>query len=229
MMQLRFDEWLPVYREICGDFGFDPKTDEAAALLLSGMVEGDASTEALATIRKRMPTEIVLCGAAETLRHELASLDRGVFLVAADGAATDLLHASLRPDVIVTDLDGDVDDQVSSNAQGSVVFVHAHGDNMRALRAHVPRFRGDLVGTCQSRPPPGLFNFGGFTDGDRAACICAELGAKRILLAGFDFLRPSDKPGRDPTVKRRKLAWAERILDMLSARGVVIERLCEGR
>jgi len=228
-MHLRFDEWLPVYREICDDFGFDPKRDENAALLLSGMVGGDAAAEVLTTARKRMPAEVVLCGAAETLRQELESLDRGAFLVAADGATTDLLRARLRPDMIVTDLDGDVDDQISSNAQGSVVFVHAHGDNMRALRAHVPRFPGDLVGTCQSRPPPGLFNFGGFTDGDRAACICAELGARRILLAGFDFRRPSDKPGRDPTVKRRKLAWAERILDLLRARGVVIERLCGGR
>ena len=224
-MHLRFDEWLPVYREICADFGFDQKRDEDAALLLSGMVGGDVAAKALETVRKRMPLEVVLCGAAETLGHELASLDPGTFLVAADGAATDILRAHLRPEIIVTDLDGDVDDQMSSNAQGSVVFVHAHGDNMRALRAHGPGFPGDLVGTCQCRPPPGLFNFGGFTDGDRAACICAELGARRILLAGFDFLRPSDKPGRDPAVKRRKLAWAERILDMLRSRGVVIERL----
>jgi len=228
-MHLRLDEWLPVYREICVDFGFDPKRDEDAALLLSGKVEGDAAAKALAAVRERMPAEVVLCGAAETLGHELESLERGAFVVAADGATTDVLRARLRPEMIVTDLDGDVDDQVRANAQGAVVFVHAHGDNMRVLREHVPRFPGELVGTCQSRPPPGLFNFGGFTDGDRAACICAELGARRILLAGFDFLSPSDKPGRDPTVKRRKLAWAERILGMLSNRGVVIERLCDRR
>jgi hypothetical protein len=67
-----------------------------------------------------------------------------------------------------------------------------------------------------------LCNFGGFTDGDRAACICAELGAKEILLAGFDFDSPSSKAGKSKDVKKRKLRWAKAILEILAENGVRI-------
>ena len=42
-------------------------------------------------------------------------------------------------------------------------------------------------------------------------------------LAGFDFDRPTPKPGRSPDDKRRKLAWARRILGSLEQQGVRIE------
>jgi len=222
-MDLKLAEWLPVYREICADFEFSPARDEEAAQLLAGML-GEAGLAALEATRGRMPSEVVLCGDSCGLSDELESVAPDAFIVAADGATTDILRAGLRPEVIVTDLDGDVDDQLTANKHGSVVFVHAHGDNVDALLSHVPRFLPPVIGTCQTVPPPELLNFGGFTDGDRAACICAELGARRILLAGFDFLTPSEKRGKDPDVKRRKLAWAERILRMLSDQGIVIER-----
>ena len=32
-----------------------------------------------------------------------------------------------------------------------------------------------------------VYNFGGFTDGDRAVFLAEELGAKKIFLIGFDF------------------------------------------
>jgi len=223
VIDLKLAEWLPVYREICAEFEFLPERDEEAALLLSTML-GEAGPAALDVVRRRMPPEVVLCGDASRLEDELGSVAPDAFIVAADGATTDVLHAGLRPEVIVTDLDGDVDDQLSANRHGSAVFVHAHGDNVDALLRHVPRFVPPVIGTCQTPPPPGLLNYGGFTDGDRAACICAELGARHILLVGFDFLTPSEKRGKDPDVKRRKLVWAERILGMLSAQGVVIER-----
>jgi uncharacterized Rossmann fold enzyme len=64
-----------------------------------------------------------------------------------------------------------------------------------------------------------LLNFGGFTDGDRAACIFAGLGANELDLLGFDMANPSEKEGRDPETKRRKLVWADRILQELRREG----------
>jgi uncharacterized Rossmann fold enzyme len=174
----------------------------------------------------RMPRSAVLCGCGESLRSELSCIAEGELLVAADGATSTLMSNDLLPDIIVTDLDGTVSDQVEANVRGSVVFVHAHGDNREAVERHVPAFEGALIGTCQCAPVAGLFNFGGFTDGDRAACILSELGVSRIRLAGFDLDTPSAKPGRLPEVKARKLAWARRILTMLSRQGVAIEPVC---
>ena len=164
-----------------------------------------------------------MCGDSDTLAEELKGGVASCPVVAADGATSTLLALGIRPDIIVTDLDGDVGDQISANASGSVVFVHAHGDNMGAVSEYVPEFKGPLVCTCQCPPVEKVRNFGGFTDGDRAACISAAIGVKRIWLAGFDFDRPAEKAGRSPEVKARKLAWARRILEMLAEEGVLLE------
>ncbi|HIH01095.1 TPA: DUF115 domain-containing protein [Thermoplasmata archaeon] len=168
---------------------------------------------------------MTVCGGSDDLEAQLDDEAREGYLFAADGATSTLIRAGLRPRVIVTDLDGDVDDQVRANVEGSVVFVHAHGDNMDAVREHVPRFRGDLVCTCQCPPVEGVVNFGGFTDGDRAACVASALGAHAVRLLGFDFEHPSEKPGRLPEVKAKKLAWAKHILSMLAEEGVRLENL----
>ena len=62
----------------------------------------------------------------------------------------------------------------------------------------------------QCRPPQGLYNFGGFTDGDRCVFLAKELGAASIKLVGFDFEDESVTPR-----KRKKLAWAKRLIDWL--------------
>jgi len=63
-----------------------------------------------------------------------------------------------------------------------------------------------------------MYNPGGFTDGDRAACIVAACGIpnNKIRLIGFR----SDKIGRwtgvtDPVRKLRKLKWMDAVLDIL--------------
>jgi uncharacterized Rossmann fold enzyme len=113
----------------------------------------------------------------------------------------------LHPEVLVTDLDGDVEDQVRSNAAGTIAVVHGHGDNGPAVRTWAPRFTGRTVATTQSRPFGRLVDYGGFTDGDRAVCLADHFGAKEIRLVGWDFEHPSRKDG-DPKRKQRKLDWA---------------------
>ncbi len=179
--------------------------------------------ESLARLRKKaFPESVLICGGGSGLPDELSSMTVDRFVVAAGAATTEVADAGIAIDMIVTDLDGIVEDQISLNSSGTVAFIHAHGDNRPALERFVAKFVGPVVGTCQCPPPPGLFNFGGFTDGDRAACICAELGARDLLLAGFDFDRPSEKKGRSADVKRRKLGWAKEILDTLAQSGVKI-------
>ena len=154
------------------------------------------------------------------MADELSSMSIDRYVVVADAATSIVADAGIDIDMIVTDLDGIVEDQISLNYDGAVAFIHAHGDNQAALDRYVRRFAGPIVGTCQCSPPAGIFNFGGFTDGDRAACICAELGVKEMLLAGFNFDSPSSKAGKSKDVKKRKLRWAKTILDVLAESGV---------
>ncbi|OGS43666.1 MAG: hypothetical protein A3K76_04410 [Euryarchaeota archaeon RBG_13_57_23] len=212
---------MPLYDEICSEFGFSKQADRASARLLASII-GDKGRGSMESMRRGFPKQVLLCGGSRSLADELSSIVFDGFVVAADGATTTLLESGFKVDMIVTDLDGIVEDQIDQNSKGTTVFLHAHGDNQSAIRRHADKFAGPLVGTCQSVPPPQLYNFGGFTDGDRAACICAELDVAEILLAGFDFENPSKKTGRDVEIKRRKLAWARRILDMLRQDGMRI-------
>jgi uncharacterized Rossmann fold enzyme len=94
------------------------------------------------------------------------------------------------------------------------VAVHAHGDNQAALAEHVPNCtREQVLATTQAAPVGPVRNFGGFTDGDRAAFLADHLGASDLVFLGWDFDDPS--VGAD---KRRKLCWAERLLYWLERR-----------
>lgn len=200
--------WEPRYEAVLRDFGFSRRADEEAAKLLDQLLHG-----------KRLARDKDLRGHLEDQAVVVAGpaldgkdLPRADALIACDAATTEVARRGRHPDLIVTDLDGVVEDQVKANACCSIVVLHAHGDNLPALRAWVPEFRGLVAGTCQSEPVGRLRNWGGFTDGDRACFLAAHFGAKRLVLAGFDFEHPRPKPGKDPEVKLRKLAWAKQLI-----------------
>ncbi len=205
------------------DFGFSEIDDHESALLLSSLAGRKSQPSLEAILRQGISSSAVLCGGGDTLASDMESLAWDGLVIAADGATSTLVAMDIRPDIIVTDLDGVVEDQIMVNAGGGVVFVHAHGDNKEAIRRYVPQFTGKVVCTCQCPPVDGVLNFGGFTDGDRAACIAAAIGVGTIRLAGFDFKSPISKSGKSSEVKARKLVWAKRILSMLADEGVDIE------
>lgn len=197
-----FKEWEPWYSEILDYFGFSRAQDEEAARLLGSLVPRDDLPALAALTRGR---EVTVCGNAPCLKDEIAGI-RGV-VFAADAAAEVLDAHGICPDAVFTDLDGATDRLLEMNKSGTIVVVHAHGDNMALIRYWVPRFKGPLVGTTQSAPLPHVHNFGGFSDGDRAVFAADELGAGHITLVGFDL----DDKNVDP-VKRGKLFWARKLL-----------------
>ncbi len=218
---MRFVDWEPIYEAILEEFGFSRDEDEGAARLLQSLLSGrggDISPEDLdSVIRGR---EVLVCGNGPSLprdleavlerRKRLKSDDLGSDLVfiAADGATTRLLAAGVLPDIIVTDLDGFLPDILAANEDGSAAVVHAHGDNIPALKEYVPRLTG-VLGTTQAEPIEGIYNFGGFSDGDRCVFLARRFGAKKIKLIGFDYDDPAVPP-----VKKMKLRWAKRLVAM---------------
>ena len=202
---MQFSEWEPHYQEILEYFGIDRAGDEEAARLLASLLACD-NILSLASLTDG--NDVTVCGNAPCLRDELGKITGIVF--AADAAAEVLDTHGIRPDAIFTDLDGATDRFIEMNRGGTLVVIHAHGDNMPLLRHWVPRFPGKVVGTTQAAPLPHVYNFGGFTDGDRAVFTADELGASRITLVGFDL----DDRNVDP-MKRGKLHWARKLLALI--------------
>jgi hypothetical protein len=200
----KFEDWEPYYLRILGDLGFDRAKDEEAARLLAGLLHRD---DLPALERRIRGKAVTVCGNGPNLAAELDRV-RGT-VIAADGAANRLHAEGIRPAAVATDLDGATEAFPEMNRAGTVMVVHAHGDNMDLLRFWVPLFPGPLVGTTQAKPFGRIHNFGGFSDGDRAVFLALALGAAEVTLAGF-FL---DDPGVNP-VKRRKLLWARTLLGL---------------
>jgi uncharacterized Rossmann fold enzyme len=213
---MKFEEWEPIYNLILEDMHFDRLYDERAARLLSKMLEMKA--------RKKIPDvveieilqkailgkDVLVCGKAPRLKDDLKNIDvKKYVVIAADGATSILLSAGITPNIIVTDLDGNMDDEFQANEKGAIMVVHAHGDNMDALSAEVPRLKR-VIGTTQSKPLKNVYNFGGFTDGDRSVFLAQEMGAKSITLIGFDFKDVNVTP-----LKKKKLMWAEKLIDIV--------------
>jgi len=208
---MEFELWEPFYEEILKDFGFSREKDEAVAVELDKLLGGNRAPDS--SLRKIIRgKEVTVAGNGPNVAEEIGEA-RGVLLTA-DEATSVALEKGLLPAILVTDLDGNVTDQLKANAEGAIAVIHGHGDNGPAVRQWAPRFSGATVATTQSRPFGGLRNFGGFTDGDRAVFLADQFGAERIHLVGFDFEHPNAKD-LDRRTKERKLDWAYILLGSL--------------
>lgn len=208
---MEYAAWEPFYRKIREDFGYSQEADEAVAADLDRILGGRrADEEALRGLLHGRP--VVVAGNGPDLAAKMRKTD--AVLITADEATSVALAKGVWPDLLVTDLDGDVGDQLRANARGTLALVHGHGDNGPAVRRWAPRFTGATVATTQARPGGRLRNFGGFTDGDRAVFLADHFGAATIRLLGFDFERPSPKD-QDRRTKQRKLDWAYLLLENL--------------
>ncbi|BDC36339.1 6-hydroxymethylpterin diphosphokinase MptE-like protein [Candidatus Methanoliparum sp. LAM-1] len=208
---MNFTEWEPIYTEIIKDFGFSRDTDEESARILSTMLDKKESGMIYRQIEQKIAAKsVIVCGKAAILVKDLKNIVlKDKTIIAADGATSLLLNIDLLPDIIVTDLDGNIDDILMAEERGSLIVIHAHGDNIDKIKKYVPKFK-NVIGTTQSSPFDNIYNFGGFTDGDRCVFLAKHFGAREIILAGFDF--------EDQTVtdrKRKKLEWAKRLLIIL--------------
>ncbi|MFC1786979.1 6-hydroxymethylpterin diphosphokinase MptE-like protein [Halobacteriota archaeon] len=205
---MKFKEWNPIYQEILDDFGFDRSKDEEAALLLSKLI-GDRSINIHRLSDLICRKQVTICGNAPLLYEELSSTDiSGRVIIAADGATSVLLKNYIVPDIVVTDLDGCMEDIISVDQKCAIIVVHAHGDNIPAIKKYVPTLK-NVIGSTQSKPIKNVHNFGGFTDGDRCVFLAKEFNADSIELIGFDFKDPNVSE-----VKKKKLQWTKRLIKM---------------
>jgi len=206
---MEFDDWAPVYDAILADFGYDRAGDERARDVLAEYVDPFDLSRLDCTGQT-----VAIAGGAPSLADETAVAADADRVFAASTAVDVLADAGVSVDAMVTDLDKNPGTARRLTESGTPVVAHAHGDNVPAIREHVPAFDIDLVlGTTQAAPVDAVYNVGGFTDGDRAAFLADHCGATELVFPGWDF--------EDPAVgdeKAEKLRWAERLLYWLESR-----------
>ncbi|OKY78563.1 MAG: 78-Dihydro-6-hydroxymethylpterin-pyrophosphokinase HPPK Rossmann fold enzyme [Candidatus Methanohalarchaeum thermophilum] len=200
---MKYSEWRKIYKKILDDFSIEKKQDERAARILTDYRDQSVS---LKDIREIVNDEVIILGNASILKKQLTNRVRfNKTVIAADGATEVAINEGIVPDLVVTDLDGDMTSILKAHERGSVLVVHAHGDNIDKIKKWCPKI-DKFLSTTQAKPFNAVYNFGGFTDGDRAVFLAVEFGARDISLYGFDYKDAKDR-------KYKKLQWAKKLIE----------------
>ncbi|MFH1722783.1 MAG: 6-hydroxymethylpterin diphosphokinase MptE-like protein [Candidatus Altiarchaeota archaeon] len=215
-------DWETTYELAKKKFELNYARDDEAAEMLGNLLPKNPDLEVLKSLITNRTCIVFGCG--PSLEGDFYGLLKKGFLeksttIASDGAVSIFLQNGLFADINVTDLDGPEKDIIKANNLGSFTVVHAHGDNISQLKEIVPKLNGKIIGTTQKAPLENVFNFGGFTDGDRATYLCAHFGPSLIILAGMDF---GVAPGHYShttkiEVKEDKLAFAKQLIEELAS------------
>jgi uncharacterized Rossmann fold enzyme len=218
--RVKFEEWFPYYQSIRQQFAYSTEKDQEAADILSKMIKRKALDTKILQ-KKIAGKQVMVIGAGPGLEKniEFIKINYKFVKIVANGAAQVLIEGKIKPDIVVTDLDGDPSFLQQADKMGAIMVVHAHGDNVYMLKKLVPKFR-HLIGSTQVMPVKNVYNFGGFTDGDRCVFLAEELGAKEIVLIGMEL---GDNIGKYPKglvknigLKKEKLKASKRLLEMLA-------------
>jgi uncharacterized Rossmann fold enzyme len=220
IFSVKFIDWFPYYQNIRQQFGYSTEKDQEAAYYLSRIIKRKALTPKVLH-KKIAGKRVLVIGAGPSLEKNIIFIkkSRKFVKIVSDGAVQALIENNIKPDIVVTDLDGNQSFLQKAEKVGALMVVHAHGDNIQILRKLVPRFR-HIIGSTQVMPVKNVYNFGGFTDGDRSVFLAEEFGAKEIVLLGMDFGAHIGKYSKEAVknveLKKKKLRAGKRLLEMLA-------------
>tara|TARA_B110001454_G_C12676533_1_gene416107 strand:+ start:632 stop:1372 length:741 start_codon:yes stop_codon:yes gene_type:complete len=212
--------WKTRYREIRGMFEYKESDDIASAKKLNYIIEKKFPSSNFKN--KIFGKTIFVIGAGPSLDDAVTVMKKyeNVTKIVADGAVQALINHKIRPDILVTDLDGDIKSIKKIARTNIPIIVHAHGDNKGQLDI-VKKFK-NKIGTTQSEKFGRLENFGGFTDGDRCVFLAENFKAKKIILIGMDFGNTIGKYSKhvikDRSLKLKKLACGKKLLEWLATK-----------
>lgn len=218
-----FLTWYPYYIKISDYLAIDLKKDFLCSIILSSLIKEKSNYDILFLREKISKTRTIVVGAGPSIEEKsiqnFLSSCPDSFIIAADGASELCLEIGITPNLVITDLDGDMESIFESQQQGSIIAVHAHGDNISNVKNFVPSFLR-MFGTTQTFPLRNVFNFGGFTDGDRCVFLAEALNAPEIWLIGMDFDSAigfySKKKLFESDYKRKKLSIGKYLIDVVA-------------
>lgn len=210
--------WNEKYATIRKEFKYSEEQDRESAIILDSVLRKNISNK---KIRDQIYGKTVfVVGAGPSLSLAIPKLKKfkKVVKIVADSAVKPLIENRIRPNIVVTDLDGDEYSLKKVGKTDSIFVVHAHADNISKLQL-AENFK-NCIGTTQTKPVKKIQNFGGFTDGDRCVFLANHFEAKKIILFGMDFGnrigKYSQTKASERQIKLKKLRRAKLLLEWLS-------------
>ncbi|RLG63734.1 hypothetical protein DRO02_05990 [archaeon] len=183
-----------IYEALRRELSINIEDDIRAARKLSQLLKGKNIDETFKQLRESIKQKhILIIGLGKTLLQDLKSLES--FLRQKLCQLTIITVEQAYPPTeetlpegivkgVVTDLDGVNPLEIPENV---IKIVHGHGDNISLLETYIPKLE-NIVGTIQVDLNLGnVYRVHGFTDGDRAAYMAAQLKASTITLAAMDM------------------------------------------
>lgn len=217
---MTLDGWHEKYLEILKEFNYERSSEIKSAKILDSILKNKFSVDILE--KKIKNKTVFVIGAGPSLIASIPYLKKfkSITKIVADGATQAMLENRIVPDIIVTDLDGNMESLKKTSETGSIMIVHAHGDNIRKL-PHAISFRY-CIGTTEDRPFGKIRNFGGFTDGDRCVFLANHYSASKIIMIGMDFgihIGKYSKVGiYNKSIKIKKLRRGKSLLEWLASK-----------
>jgi len=210
--------WDSKYKKILKDFGYSRKKDSQSCKLLDSLLPKKTPIVKIRDLIENKPVFVIGAGPSLPSCISILKKYKKITKIVADGATRAIIENGLKPDIVVTDLDGDIKSLKKVGLTNTLMVVHAHGDNTDKINL-VKNFK-NCTGTTQTKPVGRVHNFGGFTDGDRCVFLANHFNAKKIILLGMDFGtrigRYSKNKVENRTTKIAKLRRGKKLLEWLA-------------
>ena len=220
MSDMTIHGWKTKFKEIRKEFGYSEREDLISAKKLNFLLKRKNSKKELQNIISGKTVFIIGAGPSlsKSLKHIKKS--KNIIKIVADGAVRALLEKNIKPDILVTDLDGDLKSIKKIGRTKIPIIVHAHGDNYDKLE--IVKKISNVIGTTQTKKIGNLENFGGFTDGDRCVFLAEYFNASKIVLIGMDFGQKIGKYSKHTVINRRikikKLKFGKKIIEWFATK-----------
>tara|TARA_B100000676_G_scaffold82177_1_gene82179 strand:+ start:398 stop:1135 length:738 start_codon:yes stop_codon:yes gene_type:complete len=212
--------WKIQFNEIRKEFGYLEKDDLISVKKLDSILKDENSKKQLQDIIRGKTIFVIGAGPSLTKSLKYIKKSKNVVKIVADGAVKALLEKNIKPDILVTDLDGDLESIEKIGKTKIPIIVHAHGDNYEKLE--IVKKMKNVVGSTQTRKFGKIENFGGFTDGDRCVFLAEYFDARKIVLIGMDFGQKIGKYSKqrivDRKTKMKKLKFGKKIVEWLGTK-----------
>ncbi len=194
------DQWNNEYLKIVAKLNLSIKEDIKSTRQLESFLNEKLPYEAnfiLEKVEYVLKHPILVVGAGPSLDIDLElcvqhSIINDLKIIAIDGSCSLFQQHQIIPDIVISDLDGEWSAIRWAISRGAIALIHAHGDNRTIIQdffeeTHLLDKKPLIWGTTQNKLKTNLFNFGGFTDGDRGIFLAIHFQSPIIGLIGFDF------------------------------------------